>query len=92
MDFLEKIGDTISAKGKEAADKAKEMAEIAGLKGQISTCEDIIKKNYMEIGRLYYEQYGDMPEELFEKSCKAIKHAKNGVEELQAKIKEVKGI
>jgi len=92
MDFLEKIGDTISAKGKEAADKAKEMAEVAQLKGQISTCEDVIKKNYMEIGRLYYEQYGDMPEEVFEKSCKAIKNAKNGVEELQAKIKEVKGI
>ena len=48
MDFIEKIGDTISAKGKEAADKAKELAEIASLKSQIGTCEEIIKKNYME--------------------------------------------
>ncbi len=92
MDFLEKIGDTLSAKGREAADKAKEVAEIASLKSQISTCEEIIKKNYLEIGRLYYEQYSDMPEELFEKPCRAIRNAKNGVEELQAKIKEVKGI
>ena len=29
MDFLEKLGDTITTKGKEAADKAKELAEIA---------------------------------------------------------------
>lgn len=92
MDFLERLGGTISAKGREAADKAKEVAEVANLKGQISTCEDIIKKNYMEIGRLYYEQYGDAPEEVFAKSCRAIGNAKNGIEELQAKIKEVKGI
>ena len=48
MDFFEKIGDTISVKGKEAVDKAKELAEIASLKSQISTCEEVIKKNYME--------------------------------------------
>lgn len=92
MDFFGKIGDTISVKGKEAADKAKELAEIANLKSQIATCEDIIKKNYMEIGKLYYEQYGKMPEEAFEKQCRAIQNAKNGVEALQDKIKEVKGI
>ena len=27
MDWMEKLGDTISAKGREAADKAKEMAQ-----------------------------------------------------------------
>ena len=31
MDWMEKLGDTISAKGREAADKAKEMAQIAML-------------------------------------------------------------
>ena len=45
MDWMEKLGDTISAKGREAADKAKEMAQIASLKSQISTCEEVIKKN-----------------------------------------------
>ncbi len=92
MDFFEKIGDTISTKGKEAADKAKELAEIANLKSQISTCEEVIKKNYLEIGRLYYEQYADVPDAPFEKQCKAIRNAKNGVEDLQRKIKEIKGI
>lgn len=92
MEFFEKIGDTISAKGKEAADKAKDLAEIASLKSQISTCEEVMKKNYLEIGRLYYEQYADVPDAPFEKQCKAIKNAKNGVEDLQQKIKEIKGI
>ena len=92
MDFLEKLGDTITIKGKEAADKAKELAEIANLKSQIATCEEVIKKNYVEIGKIYYEQYGDFPEEPFAKQCKAITNAKNGIDALQEKIKEVKGI
>lgn len=92
MDILERIGDTISAKGKEAADKAKELAEIANLKSQIGTCEEVIKKNYMEIGKLYFELYGDIPEEPFEKACRSIKNAKGGVTELQNKIKEIKGL
>lgn len=34
MDIIEKIGDTITEKGKVAADKAKELAAIANLKSQ----------------------------------------------------------
>ena len=60
MDIIEKIGDTITEKGKVAADKAKELAAIANLKSQISTCEEVMKKNYLEIGKIYFEQYSDM--------------------------------
>ena len=35
MDFLEKMGDTITAKGKAVADKAKVLAEIASLKSRL---------------------------------------------------------
>lgn len=92
MDFLEKIGDAITTKGQEAVDKAKDMAEIVNLRSRISTCEDIIRKNYMEIGKLYYELYGDMPDADFQKQCRSIANARNGVEKLQEKIREIKGI
>jgi hypothetical protein len=91
MDFLEKVGDTISAKGREAVDKAKVLAEIASLKGQIATCEEVIKKNYLEIGKEYFEEYSDVPDAPFEKQCTAIRNAKNGVREMQARIDELKG-
>lgn len=91
-DFIEKIGDTITAKGREAADKAKDMANIANLKAQVSTCEDIVKKNYLEIGKLYYDNFGDAPDALFEKQCRNIKNAKHGAEEINKKINEIKGI
>ena len=92
MDFIEKLGDTISVKGKEVADKAKDQAEILRLRGQISTCEEVIKKNYLEIGRLFYEQYGDDVDAPFEKQREAIKNARVGVKELQAKIDQMKGL
>lgn len=92
MDFLEKLGDNITMMGKEATDKAKEMAEIARLKSQIATCEEVIRRNYLEIGEKYVELYGAMPEAAFEKQCRCIENAKEGLEALQEKIKEIKGI
>lgn len=92
MDFIEKIGDTITTLGKGAADKAKDVAEIASLKSQIATCEEVIKKNYLEIGRLFMEQYKDAKDAPFEKQRRAITNAQAGVEDLQRKIREIKGI
>lgn len=92
MDFFEKIEETITTKGQMAVDKAKELAEIASLKSQIGTCEEVIKKNYIEIGRIYYENFGDNAEEIFARQCRNIKNAKKGVEELEVRIKEIKGL
>ncbi len=92
MEFFEKLGDTITTKGKEVSGKAKDLAEIASLKGQISTCEDVIKKNYIEIGRLYYEKHGQEPEEEYDEFCRAIGNARTGIEELEEKIRNIKGI
>lgn len=90
MDFLNKVEETVMVKGQVLVDKAKSAAEIASLKGQISTCEEIIKKNYAELGKLYYEQYGDAPQEAFEKQCQAIRNAQRGARELEQKIKDIK--
>ena len=92
MDFFEKVVDTVTATGREAADKAKEMAEVARLKSQIATCEEVIKKNYLEIGRLFMEQYKDAEDAPFEKQRKAVLNAQEGIKDLQRKIREVKGI
>lgn len=92
MDFINKMEETITTKSQAVVDKAKEMAEIASLKSQIGTCEEVIKKNYAEIGKIYYENFGDCPEELFTKQCHAIKNAKEGVQDLEQKIKEIKGV
>lgn len=63
MDFIEMVGDTIAGTGKEVADKAKKLAEIAKLKSRVSTCEEVIRQNYQEIGKRYYENYQKSCEE-----------------------------
>ncbi len=68
------------------------MAEIANLKSQISTCEDVVRKNYIELGRLYYEKEGLEPGAEYEPFCRAISNAKTGIEDLEEQIRRVKGI
>ena len=92
MDFFEKVGEIITEKGKEVTGKVKNIAEIAGLRNQISACEDVIRKNYLEIGRMYYERFKDEENNEFAEQCTAIANAKNGVEALEGKIREIKGI
>lgn len=92
MDFFDKLGDTITTKGREVTDKARDIAEVANLKGQIHTCEDVIRKRYMEIGKIYYERRGSTPEEEYEDACRDIENARNTVFDLETRIREIKGI
>lgn len=92
MDFFDKLGETITTKGREVTDKAKDMAEVASLKGQIHNCEDIIKKRYIELGRIYYEKHGSTPEEEYADACRDIENAQNSIVDIESRIKEIKGI
>lgn len=92
MDIFDKVGDVIAEAGEKIAGKAKEAAELVSLKSQITTCEEVIRKNYAEIGKLYYEKYRENPNELFEKQCRAIGNAQDGVAKLRERIDEIKGM
>ena len=43
------------------------------------------EENYLEIGKIYFEQYSDMPEPPFEKQCEAIKNSQRAIADLQEK-------
>ena len=90
MDFIEKVGSAIAEKGKEAADRTRILAEIVSLKSQIATCEEVARKNYLELGKLYYEEHCDDENALYEKQLKAITNARKGAEDIRAKIEELK--
>lgn len=92
MDIVDKITDTITARSKEVSEKAKEAAEIMRLRDQIRTCEEVIRKNYLAIGKQFMQEYGDSADAPFEKQRTAIRNAQKGVEELQAQINTIKGL
>ena len=87
MDRIDMLKNTITEEGRKAAKKAKAAAELLKLKSRVATCEEVMRRNYAEIGRLYYEQHGD---ERFAKQCSAIRNAQNSADELKKKIEELR--
>ena len=101
MELMDKLNETIVTKGKTAVekisgkakgavDKAKDIPEIASLKRRIATCETVRNKNYMEIGRLYYEKFADAEDIVFAKQCRAICNAEKAIEELNREMEDYK--
>ena len=92
MAFFDKSWETITTKSKDIASKAKEIAEVSSLNGQISACENRIQQEYLEIGKVYYENYKDTPEELFGESVQNITDSLNGIKQLKESIQSIKHI
>ncbi len=91
MDFFNKVSNTISSKGKDVTKRAKEIAEIAKLTGQIAEKEETVKSAYIELGKYVYEsQKEDAPEEVAEKFA-AIDAAVEEIGHLKREVRRLKG-
>ena len=91
MAFWENLSGTITAKSKEVADKAKNFTDIASLKGQIVAQENVILRQYKEIGREYYAKHKDDAEFEFPEFMEAIKNAEDTIDGLKKKIADLSG-
>ncbi len=91
MDFFEKVGDTITVKSKEIAKKAKEVADVAKLSSQVSNEKDKINKNYIEIGRAYYNAHLQDENYEYEGLCSEITASMDKITELKKEIQTLKG-
>ena len=74
---------------KQAADKAKCLAKIAKLKADILSEKEIMKKNYVLLGKAYYETHKDEPADGLAKVCEDIT-ASQGI--IDAKEQEVEAL
>lgn len=91
MDFFNKVSSTISSKSKDVTKRAKEMAEIAKLTGQIAEKEEAVKGAYIELGKYVYEsQKEDAPEEVAEKFA-VIDAAVEEIGRLKREVRKLKG-
>lgn len=85
------IEEKISAESDKLIRRTKSAKDTLLLKGQISSCKDIINKDYAIIGKLYYEMFADsntQPE--FEKYMNEIKNANRAIKDLEDKIDALK--
>lgn len=92
MDFFEKLGGTITSKGKQVAQKAKDLAELSKLHGQVSTEEEVIRSAYITIGKLYFDECKDQPEGEYATEVEKINNATERIKKLEQQIHQLRGI
>ena len=73
-----------------AARKTKNVSRIAKLNVDIATERDCIKRNYLEIGKLYYETHREDPESYFLQLCQEIDLALETIAGKEAEIVRLK--
>lgn len=91
MDFFSKLGDTISATGKDVSKKAKDLTGLAKLNMDIRNKEEYILRQYTEIGKQYYEQHKEDAEPVFPEIT-LIKSALEEIEALKSEVADLKGM
>ena len=92
MAFLEKVGGTLAAKGRDVADKAKEMAEVNRLNGQIHSQTNTAEKIYAEIGKMVCEHRENWGQVDVTEQLEQLDSIQAEIARLQEEILRVKGI
>lgn len=92
MAFFDKLGETLSNTGKDVAKKAKELAEVASLNGQITTQEDCINKTFAEIGKMVYQQKAEWTSPELAEKIGVVDDAYAEIERLKKELMIVKGV
>ncbi len=73
-----------------AADKAKDVANIAKLNMELGSEKDTIEKAYLEIGKLYYETHKNSPDGFFVQLCDEITLASDNISKILAELDDLK--
>lgn len=70
--------------------KAKELSEIGKLKVQNISEQDEIRRAYLEIGKRYFEQRGENPEEGYAELCRKVAESKAKIDYNNERIADIK--
>ncbi|HHU21879.1 MAG TPA: hypothetical protein GXZ52_00410 [Clostridiales bacterium] len=90
MSTIGNVADMTKDFAEKTADKAKSIARIAKLSMEINAEKDVIKKAYIEIGKLYYETHKDDPDGFFAQLCEEITQSMENISAKQAEIDSLK--
>lgn len=91
MAFFEKVGETLSTKGKEAAHRAKDVADLAKLNTQLGQLEGKIRTYYQIIGEKVYQNEKDQEHAGLEAEFDLINDAAAEIARIKKQISDIKG-
>lgn len=91
MAFFDDLKQKVMSGSKQVADKAKEMADITKLRGQIASEKSKIKEAYAVLGELYYNSHSQDPEsEDFAAQVAVISTSKEAIAAFEEEIERIK--
>lgn len=91
MDFFDKLGETLSSAGKDVSQKAKDLSGTAKLNLDIKAKEDLIQKQYTELGRIYYAAHKEDAAAEGINCIHAIREAEQEIARMRDEIMKIKG-
>lgn len=91
MAFFEKVGETLSTRGKEAAHRAKGVADLAKLNTQVGQLEGKVKTYYQIIGEKVYQNEKDQEHSGLEAEFDLINDAVAEIARIKKQISDIKG-
>lgn len=92
MDFLNKMGETLTSKSKDVAKKAKDITEIAKLSGQIGIREADLNRIYQELGRLVYAQKSEWFNQQLSEKVGQADEVNQEIERMKKELLALKGL
>ncbi len=87
MDLFDKVSKTVSDTGQ----KAKDLADIAGINNKISGNKRQIKKLFEQLGEAYYNEHSENPESTFEDFIDDIDDLQEQIDVWDDQIQQLKG-
>lgn len=94
MSMLENVGKKISGAGKAAMKVSGDLVQVTKLNLEVKSEENKVEAIMLELGNAIYEKYkaGNSVDEVLNEKCDEITKCMNSIEELKAKIAELKNL
>ncbi len=92
MAFFDKVSGTLATRGRDVAGKAKELAELNRLNGQIHSQQRKADKVYMEIGKVVYENRADWEKTYINTQLALLDSIWNEIACLKEAVLKVRGV
>ena len=91
-DFFKKVGETITETGKSVSEKTKQVGNVAKLNAKIIASEHSISENYVILGKYYYDNYKNNPDEAVAETVNSVTASIDTIEEMRTQLLAAKGL
>ncbi|MBR0484395.1 MAG: zinc-ribbon domain-containing protein [Oscillospiraceae bacterium] len=90
MGFFDKLGANLTNESRKLSQKVKNSSDASKLMSEITAENKNIQENLTAIGRMYYDNHKDEPDEMFRDMVDAIAKSEQRITELQESIRVIR--